>query len=253
VRLGFANRTADLQAPVGYDKWSYGYRDKGGSKVHQSRRDDAWGGESYGKGDVVGFLIHLEPRAAIPLGADPKRKGENYIRFFKNGQPCGNVVEKAGKLSGGVAFDISPGVYYPAASCYSGGRVRANFGPSFRFPPPKSLAPEFRPVPKAEKAPLEADLLAKLHKQVSLKFTIAEKTKGRKKRQLNEEKTDFASTVALLGEIVAARVREKRLADWAGRQRRRAGGEPEKPEEPEEPEKPVKLSDAPANALQALG
>ena len=186
VRLGFANRTADLQAPVGYDRWSYGYRDKGGSKVHQSRRDDTWGGDAYQAGDVVGSLIHLAPRSAVPSLSSPTPTGENYIQFFKNGVPCGKIVEKNGKTTGGVAFDISPGVYYPAASCYSGGRIRANFGPTFKFPPSRSIVKEFQTIPKAEKVASEAELLQKLHKQVSLKYTVAEKAKGRKKRMLNE-------------------------------------------------------------------
>ena len=52
-------RTGELQAPVGYDRWSYAYRDIAGSKVHDSRREDRWGGEPFGPGDVVGFAIGL--------------------------------------------------------------------------------------------------------------------------------------------------------------------------------------------------
>jgi Set1/Ash2 histone methyltransferase complex subunit ASH2 len=33
VRLGWSTRRAELQAPVGYDQFSYGYRDLEGSKV----------------------------------------------------------------------------------------------------------------------------------------------------------------------------------------------------------------------------
>ncbi|CAM9910014.1 unnamed protein product, partial [Sphacelaria rigidula] len=32
-RLGWSRRTGSLQAPVGYDKYSYAYRDIAGSKV----------------------------------------------------------------------------------------------------------------------------------------------------------------------------------------------------------------------------
>jgi len=44
----------------------------------------------------------------------------------------------------GVAFDKIPyRTYYPAVSCYGGGRVRANFGPTWLKPPPgaASVAP----------------------------------------------------------------------------------------------------------------
>jgi hypothetical protein len=39
--------------------------------------------------------------------------------------------------SGGhnIFFFFRCGIYYPAASFYYGGSARANFGPSFRFPP----------------------------------------------------------------------------------------------------------------------
>jgi hypothetical protein len=37
----------------------------------------------------------------------------------------------------GVAFEKVPSrTYYPAVSCYGGGRVRANFGPTWLKPPP---------------------------------------------------------------------------------------------------------------------
>lgn len=46
-RLGWALRQADMQAPCGYDKNSYGYRDLDGAKVHKSLREDGYG-EPYG-------------------------------------------------------------------------------------------------------------------------------------------------------------------------------------------------------------
>jgi hypothetical protein len=38
TRLGWSTEKGDIQAPVGYDKYSYSYRDIDGSVVHQSRR-----------------------------------------------------------------------------------------------------------------------------------------------------------------------------------------------------------------------
>jgi hypothetical protein len=46
-RLGWALRQADTQAPCGYDKNSYGYRDVDGARVHKSLREDGYG-EAYG-------------------------------------------------------------------------------------------------------------------------------------------------------------------------------------------------------------
>ena len=162
VRVGFSMRTAELQAPVGYDKWSYAYRSVGGSRVHKSERDDDWGGEPFGKGDVVGCAICLAQdndampttttttaaaassssssssttAAPLSVAAEDCYPSSSHIRFYRNGRPMGNVVVNRGKYSGGEAYDpIAPGVYYPAVSGYMGGRVRANFGPKFMYPP----------------------------------------------------------------------------------------------------------------------
>lgn len=57
TRLGWSTEKGDLQAPVGYDGNSFGYRDVEGSKVHKAVRERY--GEGYGEGDVVGFYISL--------------------------------------------------------------------------------------------------------------------------------------------------------------------------------------------------
>ncbi len=141
-----------MQAPVGYDKYSYSYRDKEGTKFHQSR--GAPYGAPYGTphgsltfqgpGDVIGFLIRLPPKKepekkpevpeaeATTAAAPPKKKEEeeparldnSEIRFFKNG------------VDQGVAFsNLYEGTYFPAGSLYGGGAVKFNFGPTFKFPP----------------------------------------------------------------------------------------------------------------------
>jgi len=46
-----------LQAPVGYDEFSFGYRDLEGSKVHKALREDY--GKAYKEGDVIGCFIHM--------------------------------------------------------------------------------------------------------------------------------------------------------------------------------------------------
>lgn len=124
-------RTGDLQAPVGYDKWSFGFRDISGSKIHCSKREDNWGGETFGPGDVVGCAISLPPK-------DDQNAGVNHIRFFKNGMPMGQFVISKGKREGGAAFSPIPdGVYYPAISLYMAASVKMNPGPHFIYPPRK--------------------------------------------------------------------------------------------------------------------
>lgn len=147
LRIGWSMRTGELQAPVGYDKWSYGIRDISGSKVHDSKREDKWGGVGFGPGDVIGIAINLSKQADSNTndidgnsgdGGGKKNAvmGSNHIRFFKNGNPMGHFVFSRGTKTGGEAFDdITPGTYYPAISLYMGATARANFGPHFVYPP----------------------------------------------------------------------------------------------------------------------
>lgn len=60
VRIGWARREASLDAPVGFDAYSYGIRDVAGQKVHMSRPKDFFPpGESICEGDVIGMEIRL--------------------------------------------------------------------------------------------------------------------------------------------------------------------------------------------------
>ncbi|KAL9191579.1 hypothetical protein ACHAXT_001285 [Thalassiosira profunda] len=166
LRIGWGTRSADLQAPVGYNEHSYAVRDIGGSRIHKSRREDKWGGVGFGPGDVVGLALCLVDNnkpsdAAAPATSLGNAGGEmdvdaetasekgattaaeastlaNHIRFFKNGVQMG----------GGIAFDkITPGTYHPSVSCYMDSAVQMNFGPHFICPPqglPSDL--DLRPV-----------------------------------------------------------------------------------------------------------
>ncbi|VVB00575.1 unnamed protein product [Arabis nemorensis] len=148
TRLGWSTDKGDLQAPVGYDGNSFGFRDIDGCKIHKALREKyAEGG--YKEGDVIGFYINLPDGESFA----PKPphyvwyKGQRYvcapdtkeeppkvipgseISFFKNG------------VCQGVAFtDLFGGRYYPAASMYtlpdqSNCVVKFNFGPDFEnFP-----------------------------------------------------------------------------------------------------------------------
>ncbi|CAI0450153.1 unnamed protein product [Linum tenue] len=148
TRLGWSTEKGDLQAPVGYDGNSFGYRDIDGSKIHKALREK-YGEEGYKEGDVIGFYINL-PDGGSYAPKPPRLvwyKGQRYlcapdakedppkivpgseISFFKNG------------ICQGVAFkDLYGGRYYPAASMYTLPNrpncvVRFNFGPDFHFLP----------------------------------------------------------------------------------------------------------------------
>ncbi|XP_074310564.1 protein TRAUCO [Silene latifolia] len=157
TRLGWATEKGDLQAPVGYDGCSYGYRDVDGSKVHKALREK-YGEEGYKEGDVIGFYISLPEGSKFAPKGPPLvvYKGQKYvcagdykeeplkcvpgseISFFKNG------------ICQGVAFkDLLGGCYYPAASMYTLPNqpncvVKFNFGPEFECYPADF---ECRPIP----------------------------------------------------------------------------------------------------------
>lgn len=60
VRLGWARREASLDTPVGFDAYSYGFRDLCGQKVHLSRPKDFMpNNESFCEGDVIGLELTL--------------------------------------------------------------------------------------------------------------------------------------------------------------------------------------------------
>jgi COMPASS component BRE2 len=60
VRMGWARREATLDAPVGFDAYSYGLRDVAGQKVYMSRPKDFFpAGEDIREGDVIGLEINL--------------------------------------------------------------------------------------------------------------------------------------------------------------------------------------------------
>ncbi|CAK8576936.1 unnamed protein product [Lathyrus sativus] len=158
TRLGWAMEKGDLQAPVGYDGNSFGYRDIDGSKIHKALREK-YGDEGYEEGDVIGFYINLPDgdkyapknkqlvwykgqRYAFAQDAKedpPKVVPGSEMSFFKNG------------VCQGVAFkDLYGGRYYPAASMYTlpnepNCTVKFNFGPDFEFFPENFNE---RPIPK---------------------------------------------------------------------------------------------------------
>ena len=114
LRIGWAQISADLQTPCGYDTFGYSYRAEPASLFH-----DALGrpfGPGYREGDVLGVMIHLPPQPSLtsekgepcdPLPAPWDRKHiyntvtyylprpichGSWIRYFLNGQEVGDAV-----------------------------------------------------------------------------------------------------------------------------------------------------------------
>eukprot|EP01084_Bolivina_argentea_P059559 108775_1 len=125
-RLGWSAKMGEMHGPVGYDSYSYAYRDLQGSAVHESTRNDIYG-EPYGPTDVIGMYIHMD--RIYPLEGSGHELTEeapdtHVVRFFKNG------------VDQGIAFkNVKSQPYFPTVSVYQGGAVRVNFGPHFIFPP----------------------------------------------------------------------------------------------------------------------
>eukprot|EP00826_Nyctotherus_ovalis_P038683 TRINITY_DN3639_c0_g1_i2.p1 TRINITY_DN3639_c0_g1~~TRINITY_DN3639_c0_g1_i2.p1 ORF type:complete len:211 (+),score=51.65 TRINITY_DN3639_c0_g1_i2:87-635(+) len=130
VRIGVATRKADLEMPIGADKFGYSYRDAGSAFFNGKGKSY---GVNYKPGDVVGVFINLMPLKPPNL-LERKRKGAgdasqvisngSFIEFYVNGK------------SQGIAFnDIYEGEYYAGVALYMHGRVRFNFGPDFAKKP----------------------------------------------------------------------------------------------------------------------
>uniref|UniRef100_A0A8D3A7G5 Ash2 like, histone lysine methyltransferase complex subunit n=1 Tax=Scophthalmus maximus TaxID=52904 RepID=A0A8D3A7G5_SCOMX len=151
ARLGWSQPLGNLQAPLGYDKFSYSWRSKKGTRFHQSLGKHY--SSSYGQGDTLGFFIELpdgtETSKALPDTYKDKAliKFKSYLYFeekdyvdkaeksLKSMSPSRMIFYKNG-VSQGVAFEnLFEGLYFPAISLYKGCTVSVNFGPHFKHPP----------------------------------------------------------------------------------------------------------------------
>ncbi|XP_062994994.1 set1/Ash2 histone methyltransferase complex subunit ASH2 isoform X1 [Elgaria multicarinata webbii] len=151
ARLGWSQPLGNLQAPLGYDKFSYSWRSKKGTKFHQSIGKHY--STSYGQGDVLGFYISLpeETETAKSLPDTYKDKAlikfKSYLYFEEKDfvdkaekslkqAPGSQIIFYKNGASQGVAYkDVFEGVYFPAVSLYKGCTVSINFGPYFKYPP----------------------------------------------------------------------------------------------------------------------
>lgn len=86
VRLGWARREAPLNAPVGFDAYSYGLRDTTGQRVLLSRPLPY--GDAFRAGDVVGMYIHIPPlsKPALSDVRDPRHIRRRRIPIRYRGQ-----------------------------------------------------------------------------------------------------------------------------------------------------------------------
>uniref|UniRef100_H2YKJ0 B30.2/SPRY domain-containing protein n=1 Tax=Ciona savignyi TaxID=51511 RepID=H2YKJ0_CIOSA len=155
TRLGWSQKLGNLQAPLGYDKFSYSWRSRKGTRFHQSKGKHY--SDGYNKGDILGFYFYLPPSKSSKTLEDTCKDNAliKFKSFFyfeekdevdlteKSLKPAkGAFMEffKNGK-SQGIAWkdEIFSGTYYPCLSIYKAATVKVNFGPKFKFYPPRTL------------------------------------------------------------------------------------------------------------------
>lgn len=132
VRVGWATRKAELQAPVGADVSGFSFRSIAGSKVHCGERHEY--GESFEQGDSIGCIMHL-PSGGRPFEESEddlyRYKGKLYYRGTQGIDPEPKPLRGSfiaftinGKYQGIAYRDIPEGTYYPAVSLYTGQEQR---------------------------------------------------------------------------------------------------------------------------------
>ncbi|EGD80860.1 hypothetical protein PTSG_11732 [Salpingoeca rosetta] len=211
-RIGWAQRHGAVQAPCGFDRFSYSWRDIDGQKFHNSR-GAPFSKEGYGPGDVLGFEIVLPQRVTsrvLPIQTRGTHvsvvaQGNTFIaekqklstpELFEAVPGSKIICYKNGVCQGVMFEDINCGTYYPAISLYNHAQVVANFGPTFKFPPPNK---ECRPISAAAAYTHAALSLAEsIARVVNTRDVPAQKKEVREKL-LDSGKVDTASACASSG------------------------------------------------------
>uniref|UniRef100_A0A0R3X4A3 B30.2/SPRY domain-containing protein n=1 Tax=Hydatigena taeniaeformis TaxID=6205 RepID=A0A0R3X4A3_HYDTA len=87
TRIGWSQLMGNLQAPCGYDKFSYSWRSRLGTVFHNSRGKH-YAESGYTKGDVIGCLIHLPKVASadmIPSTSGVHAPPPGPVKYNKSG------------------------------------------------------------------------------------------------------------------------------------------------------------------------
>lgn len=150
ARIGWGQEYANLQSPLGYDKFGFSWRSRKGTKFHESHGKHYSSG--YGAGDVLGFLVVLPEQDGaryIPntfkdrplvkfkshLYYEDKDKVSDTLKNLKVHPGSKIYFFKNGECQGLAFENIYAGAYYPSISVHKGATVSLNFGAtSFKHP-----------------------------------------------------------------------------------------------------------------------
>lgn len=85
ARIGWGQYLANLQTPIGTDKFGYSWRSRKGTKFHEASGSH-YTDEGYKEGDVVGFLVILPdnttPNVILPRKYKKLVEEYGYIVCF---------------------------------------------------------------------------------------------------------------------------------------------------------------------------
>lgn len=124
VRVGIGRKEASLEAPVGFDGYSYGLRDVDGQFMTISRRQKICIEGGFQTGDVIGFLIELPPleehRKAIAefttekskLQGDQKQKKRKKKKIEHNIQDNIKFNQDGNVVRDQIPIKYKNGLYY---------------------------------------------------------------------------------------------------------------------------------------------
>jgi len=149
ARIGWSQISGDLQAPCGYDIFSYAWRQRPGTLFHASDAievaDDF--NHGYGLHDVIGVCIELPPLTSEMKEDLESREWDmdenpSYIPYKREpipSVPDSRIVYYKNGIRVGEAFEgLGLGKYHAAVSVYGeGGAAVVNFGPEFRMRVPE--------------------------------------------------------------------------------------------------------------------
>ncbi|CAG5088403.1 Oidioi.mRNA.OKI2018_I69.PAR.g11829.t1.cds [Oikopleura dioica] len=146
VRVGWSQKYASIQNPVGCDVFGYSIRSKKGTVFHQARGKSYTNKVGFEEGDVIGCEISLSPNAPSAYKLPDTLKEATLIKFknfyyfesrdqMKNAKENLKEVENSsvtfyrnGKSLGTAFKNIYDGEYFPAISLYKDAKVTVNFG-----------------------------------------------------------------------------------------------------------------------------